>query len=353
MMMWRAISMLAACGVPTTAPPSGPPSLASAAKVPADAAVGDASPLEVTRSAELGPIIDSLSRPLLQDHELTLRTGTERITLTGPASVDVAPLDDPAGRVPAPDGTWAIEQRYKTNEIVLVDSRFAKPVRLPRGNALIQFVGGLESQRTVVLSRSNWGWFVVRSQDGGATWSMTTYYLAGRPVETSRRTLDLVTRDGDWLRIDREGDLTTIPLLERGVAPERFACAAATLWVPQGRRLLWFDDKRRGNVPVAPSGQLICAGDDVLVPVGDGLTRCTHTGCGAVMPAGTFADLTSNGIATATQTETIVRVARSDRATVDVRLRDGEQLVGMVVWNDVPTLVLLGASKRLVLAAVR
>lgn len=314
----------------------------------------EAAPVEVERSADLGPTIEKLADVrVLQDHELTLSTSSERITIAGPSSIEIAPLDDPARRVVGPDGMWAVEQDYKTHHIVYFDAKLPKPVAIHRGSALIRFAGAVAQQRTVVLDRGNWGWFVARSQDGGKKWSETKHEIVGSIIETPRRFFDLVTRGGDWIRIDREGDVRTVPLLERDVEPDWLSCASTSLWIHRGKRLLWFDEKMRGNVNAEARGQMICAGEDVLVPVDGGLARCTRAGCGAVVPKGTFADLTATGIATATQRGATVRVVRSDGAMVDVQLREDETLVGMAVWDDTPTLVLLGASKRLVLAAVR
>ena len=357
----RLIVLFGACGSsvsPTTTPPprtaAAPP--ASSPGI-GDAAVADAAPRPLDRSGDFGPIIEGLPdrRGAPQDHEITLTTATERITIADAdlGTLEIAPLDD-AHRTTSPDGTWAVETNYKTHMIVagpLVGGAIARPVVVHRGAPPIRFVGASELQRIVVLDNSNWGWFLVRSQDGGKTWRETKLDVVSSSIATSRRTLDLVTRDHQWVRIDRNGDVATTPITE--VVPDWFTCASTNLWVRRGERLDWFDDKTHGSVAATARGPMICAGDAVLVPVDGGVTRCTHAGCGPVQAAGDFADLTSNGIATATQHANTVRIALTDRAEIDVALDDGEHLVGMAVWNDVPTLVLLGPGKRLRLATSR
>lgn len=348
------IWIVAACGPASPPQPMTPRPVSVDAGPPVDGAgPGDAGPIELERR-EVGPVIDGLQgRYVLQDHELTLRTPTVRVTLAGGAAVDVAPIDDPARRVAGPDGTWSVEQDYKNTQIVMVEGTQRRRVAGRYGSTLIEFTGALEKQRTVVLDRGNVGWSVVRSQDGGRTWAETTYTVVGSAIVSSRRTLDLVSSDGHWIRIDREGEVTTSPMLAKAGEPTATSCAAANLWIARGKHVLWFDTKTGGNVTVTARGPLTCAGEAVLVPVDNGLVRCTHAGCGQAVAAGEFADLTANGIATATQREKIVRVVRSDGPTVDVALRDGEKLVGMAVWGDVPTLVLLGTTKKLEVAAVR
>lgn len=99
--------------------------------------------------------------------------------------------------------------------------------------------------------------------------------------------------------------------------------------------------------------ELTCAGDAVLVPVEAGLTRCTQGGCGPVASPGDFADLTSDGLVTATQRGDRVRVERTHAAAtahdapVEIPLAPGDRLVGLVVWKDAPTLIVLGTSRRL------
>jgi len=348
--------LLVACSSPAAPPVRPPPPAVTDARV-ADAQVADAGPVQPENSTDVGPAIDGQPRYAVpQDHELTLTTATERITIRDPdpTHVEVAPLDDPAGPVHSADATWAVARDPKKGAIVagvLVSGRIAKPVVVHRGTTLIRFLGALEQQRTVVLDGGSRGMFVARSQNGGATWTETKLDVASRSIATARHTYDLVTNDARWIRIDRQGDVTTTPI-ER-VVSNPFTCASHTLWVPFGGRLLWFADGQHGHVAARASGPMTCADDAVLVPVDGGLIRCTQAGCGAVQPAGPFADLTSDGIVTATQRGALVRIERTGRAAIDLQLDAGHTLVGIIAPNDVTVLVVLGASKRLHLAVAR
>lgn len=306
-------------------------------------------------STEIGPLFDSAPRAgAPQDHELTFTTASERITIrdSAPNHVEVAPLDNPAGPVASADGTWAVARDPKHGTLVagaLHDGKLVKPVVIHRGSALIRFLGALEQQRTVVLELNIVGVFLVRSQDAGKTWTETKLDPADASIATSRDFHDVITNDRRWIRVDRHGDVTTTPIDH--VAADPFTCASKVLWVPFGGRIHWFADGRHGYVEQRARGPLACAGDAVLVPVDGGFVRCVQGGCGTVQP-GQLADLMSDGIVTATQSETIVRIERTGRAAVDVQLDDREQLVGVIAPNDTPVLVLFGATKHLRLATV-
>ena len=109
----------------------------------------------------------------------------------------------------------------------------------------------------------------------------------------------------------------------------------------------WFDDRSHGSIDGLVSGPITCAGDAALIRLPEGLQRCTRSVCGPLEPTGEFADLIADGIASATQRGSTVRLSRTNQPAVDVQLDDGDQVVAMVVWNERPTLVVLGASKRL------
>jgi len=343
------LTLLVACGTPAPShAPAAPPSPAPLPVPRADAGTIDAPAPRV--STDLGPELDRLAdiQRVPQDHELTLTTATQRITLRDgdPAHAEVAPVDTPALGMTSRDGTWSVHVDARRGVIL------AEPgnVEIHRAGPLVRFLGGVEGQRTVVLDRSVWGWFVVRSGDSGKTWKETRLQVAGSTIASSRRSLDLVTQDADWVRIDDEGDVTTIPIAR--VVPDSYACAARTLWLPHGDQLLWFDTKAHGKVAAKAHGYMTCAGDDALVPVEGGVTRCTHSGCGPVLHRGDHADLMAEGVVSATQLDLAVHVERTGRASVDVPLADGERLAGLAVWSDVPTLVVVGASRRLHLVAI-
>src|SRR3569623_1002522 len=91
-------------------------------------------------------------------------------------------------------------------------------------------LAGSGAHRTALLDRSNWGWYLERSDDAGATWTETRSFVAGSPIVTSRASYDVVTREGNWVHIGRDGTGATTPGVH--VEPTSSACASAVLWVP-------------------------------------------------------------------------------------------------------------------------
>jgi hypothetical protein len=301
---------------------------------------------------DLGPRLDGTAvAPMApHDHEITLTTATQRITLRDgdPPTVETAPPDDPAQRVVSADGTWGVEIDYHNGVIVagpVVDGQVVRPVTIHGKGPLIRYVAGSGVQRTVVLDRSNWGWYLEQSADGGSTWNETRLFIAGSSVATSRDSFDLVTRDGDWIRIHRDGAVATTPAVH--VVPDSSACASTILWVPLGKQLEWFDRTTHGSLRAGVRDKLACSGTAVLAMVDGGLTRCTPAGCDAAVERGDFADLASDGVVTATQHGKTVQLLRAKHTPTSLQLADGERVVAMAVWRDVPTLVVLGANKRL------
>src|SRR3569623_1642819 len=194
-------------------------------------------------------------------------------------------------------------------------------------------LAGSGAHWTVLLDRSNWGWYLERSDDAGATWTETRIFVAGSPIVTSRASYDVVTREGNWVHIGRDGTVAE----PRGVRvePTSSACASEVLWVPDGEQLAWSDRTSHGTVRVAARGELACSGNAVLAIVDAGLVRCTPAGCDAPVERGDFADLASDGIVTATQRGRDVVVRYADRPPATLRLADGERVVAMAVWRDV------------------
>lgn len=344
---------LAGCGAPTVLPAPAP--VVDVVVIAPDAAPLDAAPPRLRVSEAFGPVLDARERwsPELQDHELTITTATLRITIPDAdlAHVQVAGLDD-ALSVTSDDQTWRAD--YEDGGIIagdLVDGAVTNPVEVARGFHSIRFVAGEGDVRTIVLAGFGRRWRIVRSTDGGAHWTTQRLQVTEWPIRTSRASLDVVTTDGDWVRVHRGGDLTTIPIDE--VDPDWGSCAATNLWIKTGTYVRWFADGPHGDVDVEAAGPLICARERALVHTSSGdVTRCSYTGCGAPEPAGDFADLTSDGVATATQVGRTVTITRTGAAPVSGELDDGERVVGMAVWDDVPTLVVLGVSGRLHLAAI-
>lgn len=353
--------LAAACGAPRTVTPAPapPPFAPSDARI--DAVVVDAPPPRAARSPDFGPSIDKVQHVDLQDHEVTIALADQRIVMgdADPTHAAVEVIGGFTGRAIGPDGTWAVERDPKTDAIItgaLAGDALVHPVRLDRFSLTrIRFAGGSELQRTVVLDRAQYGWFLMRSSDGGATWKKTLLWPVEPSIETSSRSVDVLVRDPSkarrdagqlrWVRVDRTGDVTTTVIRDVGAPVD--ACAAALLWIEERDRMHWFDHDTDGAVAASPLGWLACAGDAVLVQVSGGISRCTRAGCSAAEPPGSFADLTSDGIATATVSGGAVRVVRTDRAPVEFELDDGDRVLAMAVWNDTPTLVVAGASGRL------
>src|SRR3569833_2888409 len=303
-----------------------------------------------------GPALDgSAAVPFApHDHEITLRTATQQITLRDGEPAVAAPLDDPAHRVISFDGSWGVQIDYHASAIVAgtrVDGHLVAPVTIHGEGPLIRYVAGSGAHRTVLLDRSNWGWYLERSDDAGATWTEPRIFVAGSPIVTSRASYDVVTREGNWVHIGRDGTVATTPGVL--VEPTSSACASAVLWVPVGEQRVWFARAARGNVSVGARGELACSGNAVLAAVEAGLVRCTPAGCDAPVERGDFADLASDGVVTAIQHGNDVQVRRTNHAAATLHLADGERVVAMAGWRDVPTLVVLGASGRLHLASSR
>jgi hypothetical protein len=328
--------------------------------VPAGLPVLEPVAARLERSPDFGPVIEELryGAPTPQDHEITLTTRWHRITLADadPANALVEPLYPEPGRRRSDDGTWGTEERFAEPGGLfagpIVDGELAQPVRIHRGyHGLVHFLGGVGQPRTVVAGGTVGGWHLMTSVDGGRRWTTERFFARGSLIPSSRRSIHFVTDDDRWLAIDREGYLTTVPIETVDVGWD--ACASAALWVPYGDQVRWFFDGLHGVIDVRAVGRIGCVGEAALIPTYEGRVRCTRIGCGPAEPRAEFADLTADGIASANQHASWVRISRTNQPTVDVELDRGDQVVALVVWDDRPTLVVLGASRRLHLAQLR
>ena len=213
--------LLAACNSTAAPAPHQPAPVSPPATLTAAAPV-DAAPLRPTRSPDFGPVIGDIETLMAlapQDHEVNfwLWSGSRRrsvdrqITISDADPANIVVTDDPRApsRMWAGDATWGVEENRVTDTIVagpIVDGKLVEPVVVYGASARIRYLGASEDQRTIVLQVGD-TWIVERSHDHGATWVATRIAVASTFLFTSRRSLDAISRDGQWFRIDQRGDV--------------------------------------------------------------------------------------------------------------------------------------------------
>jgi hypothetical protein len=201
----------------------------------------------------------------------------------------------------------------------------------------------------------------VESRDGGRHW--------GPPVRLPPRTqLIAATADAFHLHLaatrDRPAEWheVTADAVKRTVVPEALPksgkCLAHTRWdelraTGTKSRLHWDEGGHDGVIAIDSERWYIvtCAGDAALLvsftsrDTAD-ILRCTRAGCEKTVPgAGHWIELTSDGYAWAMQAGHLLRIGQTGKPTVDVRLAEHTKALGLVVWNDVPHVFVIGPDQ--------
>ena len=231
-----------------------------------------------------------------------------------------------------------------------------------------------EAQHRIVLLQIGKALAVVESRDGGSHWTVPARRAPGSElVEATSDSFDLLepapapSHAAQWVHVTVDDVRSTALQLAR-YAEDDATCTAHATWdfdqkrstkVADSARLRWDAGKHNGVVAVEPAHQLhlvTCAGDVVLVRFYDVATdreklmRCTQAGCAAPIDrgggwgAGGWADLTSDGIVEASYRGHIVRIFQTGKPTSDLRLADREIPAGLVVFQDVPHILVIGTD---------
>ena len=162
------------------------------------------------------------------------------------------------------------------------------------------------------------------SRDAGATWTLGLASAAGNRVRGDPRSFDyLLDAPLRWIHIGADGVLApTIASIGRATNGQWTCATSEVLFLADGdAHLLHWTDRTgaHGSMPYNGSGQLACAGRALLGSNDYGRVRCVagNPACGDANHWG-YGELASDGV-----------------------------FEGLVVWSDIPTLIVRGPDRVL------
>ncbi len=283
------------------------------------------------------------------DHVVRVRTRSTRVMAAGPDLIAVAKEHAP---VPALDRSWAAhgDQGLRAGALDPSGGLVAGSPVVATPSAWIDSVLGSGNERAIVTAHDQL-YTVHRMREGGR-WTATKL-PPSEIVSRGRDVVDFVTSKGAprWLRETPKGETAT-PMQhgETGGGVKAFgkperrpenlkACGAAVRWYVDGSRLRWLDAKPGALDLEADPTLVTCAGTAALIVASSKLRRCERGACaeGVAMPGDGFElALTSTGTMMARQQDRVVGIWQTGSAPAFVRLDEGGTLDALVVWNDVP-----------------